>query len=71
MPPDVCPSPNPALNIQVKLLHQACLWFGGEHRLAEFLGVTVELVNEWLNGERPVPDRVFLACLDVVRPPRV
>jgi hypothetical protein len=28
----------------------------------------VETVVEWLEGARPVPDRVFLACLDVLRP---
>jgi DNA-binding transcriptional regulator YiaG len=50
------------------LLHELCRWFGGEHRLAHYLGVDVQTVVEWLEGARPVPDRVFLACLDVLRP---
>ncbi len=65
---DICPSPNPNHDIQIKLLHQACLWFGGEHRLAHYLNVEVEQVIAWLSGAQPVPDHVFLACLDVVRP---
>jgi len=65
---DICPSPNPGLDIQVKLLHDACVWFGGEHRLAAFLGVEVEQVVSWLHGEDRVPDHVFLACLDLLRP---
>jgi len=65
---DICPSPNPELDIQVKLLHQACLWFGGEHHLAAFLGVPVEQVVRWLDGGERVPDRVFLACLDLLQP---
>lgn len=64
--PDVCPSPNPVINIHVKLLHEACLRLGGEHRLASHLGVSVERVKKWLSGALPVPDAVFLACLDIV-----
>ena len=65
---DICPSPDPELNIKVKLLHELCRWFGGEHRLAHYLGVEVATITEWLEGARPVPDHVFLECLDVLRP---
>lgn len=65
---DTCPSPNPDLNVKVKLLHELCRWFGGEHSLAHYLGVEVPIILEWLEGRQPVPDRVFLACLDVLRP---
>ena len=64
---DVCPSPNPTLNVQVKLLHECCLRLGGEHKLAEYLGVSVGVVEDWLAGRRPIPDRVFLLCVDSVR----
>jgi hypothetical protein len=65
---DICPSPDPDRNVKVKLLHELCRWFGGEHRLAHYLGVEVETIADWLGGARPVPDHVFLACLDVLRP---
>ena len=65
---DICPSPDPDVNVKVKLLHELCRWFGGEHRLAHYLRVDVQTINDWLGGSRPVPDHVFLACLDVLRP---
>jgi hypothetical protein len=63
---DVCPSTAQDSHIYVKTLHQACLTLGGEHKLAEYLGVPVELVEGWLNGRGAPPDAVFLRCVDLV-----
>jgi hypothetical protein len=65
---DFCHSPNPTRDVQVKLLHEACIKAGGELHLAAKLGVDVDEISAWLDGEVPVPDGVFLACLDIVRP---
>jgi len=32
------------------------------------LGVEVELIDRWLQGQGIPPDSVFLACLDIVQP---
>jgi hypothetical protein len=63
---DVCPSAARNEHIYVRTLHEACLKLGGEHKLAEFLGVNVELVNSWLNGRGRPPDAVFLRCVDLL-----
>ena len=43
---------------------------GGEHELARHLGVDVSEVDAWLKGTALPPDRVFLACLDIVQDER-
>ena len=47
---------------------------GGEHKLAEYLGVPVPVVEAWLNGRGIPPDPIFLRCIDLVaerqRPPK-
>jgi hypothetical protein len=65
---DYCFSPNPTRDVQVKLLHEACIKAGGEQHLALKLRVSTEDIRAWLDGELPVPDEVFLACLDIIRP---
>ena len=63
---DICPSTSKNSHIYVKTLHEACLILGGEHKLAAYLKVSVEDVEDWLNGGGPPPDAVFLRCVDLV-----
>ena len=39
---------------------------GGEVELAKTLGVMVPQLENWLNGVDDIPDRVFLAAVDVI-----
>lgn len=39
---------------------------GGERRLANRLGVAVQQIEDWHNGVDEIPERVFLALVDVV-----
>ena len=63
---DICPSAAKNDNIHVRTLHEACLAIGGEHKLAEHLGVDVCTVEAWLAGRGRPPDSVFLRCVDLV-----
>jgi hypothetical protein len=64
---DVCPSTSKNSHIYLKTLHEACLALGGEHKLAAYLGVSVNHVVAWLNGEEMPPDSIFLRCVDLVQ----
>jgi hypothetical protein len=50
----------------VRTLHDACKRLGGEHKLADHLGVDVSLITAWLAGRGFPPDDVFLRCVDVL-----
>ncbi|MBV9191489.1 MAG: hypothetical protein JOZ85_13465 [Betaproteobacteria bacterium] len=63
---DICPSTSQNAHIYIKTLHTACLILGGEHKLADYLGVTTAEVEAWLNGRSFPPDSVFLRCADLV-----
>ena len=63
---DICPSTSQNAHIYIKTLHTACLIAGGEHKLAEYLGVSAAEVEAWLNGRGTPPDSVFLRCVDLV-----
>ena len=63
---DICPSTSRNAHIYLRTLHDACLILGGEHKLAAYLGVPVEVVEGWLNGQGYPPDAVFLRCVDLV-----
>jgi hypothetical protein len=63
---DICPSTAKNEHIYVRALHDACKAVGGEHKLAEHLGVSVETIEEWLNGMGRPPDAVFLLCVDLL-----
>jgi hypothetical protein len=67
---DICPSTSQNSHIYIRTLHDACLILGGEHKLARFLGVPVQRVEDWLNGRGTPPDSVFLLCLDLVEAKR-
>jgi hypothetical protein len=47
-------------------LHDACKILGGEHKLADYLGVDAKAVDDWLNGRSSPPDWVFLRCTDLL-----
>jgi DNA-binding transcriptional regulator YiaG len=64
---DICPSTSQNSHIYIKTLHTACLLLGGEHKLADYLGVSAERVEAWLNGREMLPDAVFLRCVDLVQ----
>ena len=63
---DICPSTAQNEHIYIRTLHDACKTLGGEHKLAEYLGVTVNLVEDWLNGKGRPSDSVFLQCVDLL-----
>jgi DNA-binding transcriptional regulator YiaG len=67
---DICPSKSKNTHIYVRTLHDACVMLGGEHKLAAWLGVSVQQVDAWLNGRSRPPDSVFLRCLDLVESSR-
>jgi len=52
--------------VYVRTLHDACLILGGEHKLAEYLGVDMRTIAAWLNGNGRPPDPVFLRCVDLI-----
>ncbi len=67
---DICPSTSKNSHIYIKTLHEACLAMGGEHKLAKYLGVSVDEVEGWLNGRGVPSDLVFLRCVDLVHSKR-
>lgn len=67
---DICPSTAKNSHVYVRLLHDACVELGGEHKLARYLGVDVSDVESWLNGMGRTPDWVFLRCADLLEESR-
>ena len=63
---DICPSTAKNAHIYIRTLHDACKALGGEHKLAEYLGVAVHIVEDWLNGKAWPSDAVFLRCVDLL-----
>ena len=63
---DICPSTAKNTHIYVRTLHDACKKIGGEQKLAQHLGVDVETIEAWLNGQSLPPDHVFLRCIDLI-----
>jgi hypothetical protein len=63
---DICPSTAKNSHIYVRLLHDACVALGGEHKLAEYLNVDVDTIEAWLQGQGQPPDEVFLRCADLL-----
>ena len=64
---DICPSTAKNAHIYVRTLHDACKRLGGEHKLAEYLGVDVRLIIAWLDGRGRPSDDVFLRCVDLLQ----
>ena len=63
---DGCPEDGKNASIKVRVLHSACVKLGGEAYLAEYLKVTISLVDSWLKGRSIPPDEIFLKCLDLL-----
>ena len=68
---DICPSQAKNSHIYIRLLHDACVALGGEHKLAEYLGVDVATIESWLRGEGRPPDAIFLRCSDLLHSKRL
>ena len=68
--PDLCHATTRNHSVFVRTLHEACLAMGGEHHLAAYLGVELELLNRWLEGKERPPDEVFLRCVDLLQGPQ-
>jgi hypothetical protein len=68
---DTCPSTHKNAHIYIRMLHDACLRLGGEHKLAAYLGVDAGAIDDWLNGRGRPPDEIFLRCVDLVQGPAV
>ena len=56
-------------DIYVRILRDACLIVGGEHKLAQRFGIDVQQISSWLNCVGRPPDEVFLRCLDLILEP--
>ncbi len=64
---DICPSAAKNAHIYIRTLHDACKLLGGEHKLADYLGVPVKTIEDWLNGNGWPGDSVFLRCVDLLQ----
>jgi DNA-binding transcriptional regulator YdaS (Cro superfamily) len=47
-------------------LMRACVLVGSEQQLARKFGVPEKRIAEWLLGEVPLPDDIFLQAVDIV-----
>ena len=63
---DNCPEDGKNASVKARVLHAACLKLGGEAKLADYLDVSISLVDSWLKGRGIPPDDVFLKCLDLL-----
>lgn len=62
-----CPLAPPGhASVQSRALHRACLIVGGVDLLAERLSVSVDQLKGWLKGDDLPPERVFLACVEII-----
>lgn len=62
-----CPlAPPEHASVYSRALHRACLVVGGVDLLAQRLEVDVESLRGWLRGDEQPPERVFLACVEVI-----
>jgi len=63
---DICPSSSKNSHIYIKCLHEACVILGGEHKLAEYLGVPVTYVAQWLYATADLPDDMLEKIIDLL-----
>ena len=69
IPSDECPvAPPTRVTVHTRVLHRACQMLGGVDKLARHLGVSVEVVHRWLDGDDVPPSRVFLKAVDLILP---
>jgi DNA-binding transcriptional regulator YiaG len=50
-----------------RTLKRAIEMAGGEAKLAEKLGTSLEVLRKWLSGELKPPSKVYLAALEIVQ----
>jgi hypothetical protein len=50
--------------LYTRVLEQTATTLGGQEALAVFLNVAPALVEKWMTGAAPIPQDVFLACVD-------
>ena len=58
-------SPTHSESATTRTLHRALVAHGGVTRLAEALGVSVEDLVHWMNGDAIAPHSVFLRALEL------
>jgi hypothetical protein len=65
--PNDCPEP-PGFraHLTTLILHEACQTAGGIAPLSKLLGVPVEALNRWLDGEEETPAEIYQACVQIV-----
>ncbi|HKU47814.1 MAG TPA: YdaS family helix-turn-helix protein [Burkholderiales bacterium] len=69
VPKDECPvAPPTRVTVHTRVLHRACQILGGVEKLAKHLGVSVNLVHRWLDGDDVPPSRIFLKAIDLILP---
>ena len=69
IPTDNCPvAPPPRVTVHTRVLHRACQILGGVEKLAKHLGVSLNLVHRWLDGDEAPPSRIFLKAIDLILP---
>jgi hypothetical protein len=62
-----CPlAPPEHASVYSRALHRACLVVGGVDVLAGRLEVAVDQLKGWLQGDQQPPERVFLACVEII-----
>jgi hypothetical protein len=62
-----CPlAPPEQSSVYARTLHRACLVLGGIQQLAKHLEVLEASLRPWITGEEEPPERVFLACVEIV-----
>lgn len=53
-------------SVHFETLRRAAQIVGDDRKLADTLGVTEEVLGEWKARRKPVPEDVFLKCVDIV-----
>jgi hypothetical protein len=51
---------------QIRTLKRALEKLVKKERLAAALGITVEDLEDYLTGKKPLPNNIFMAALDIV-----
>jgi hypothetical protein len=52
--------------VHSETLRRASEIIGDDDKLAEALGVSPQQLAEWKSAQKPVPEEVFLKCVDIV-----
>jgi hypothetical protein len=52
--------------VQARTVRRAVEIVGGVEEFAAQLELREELIRNWVEGQRPVPQEIFLRCVDIV-----